>query len=229
MNNSINRYIDAAILIPSLSRSEVISAVNKCIGYGVYSVCMRPADIELAVKMCKGTKTLVSTVLSFPHGNGTFASKSFEAEEYVNLGVNEIDMVINYGNVKSGLWDLVGKDIEAVSKITKNADVLLKVIFETSQLSIDEIKKTTEIAILAGADYVKTSTGFNGSGATVEAVEVMLKSSSNKIKVKASGGIRDLKTAEMFIKLGCHRLGIGFSSLDAINGELNQENSAGSY
>jgi deoxyribose-phosphate aldolase len=110
------------------------------------------------------------------------------------------------------LWDLVLSDIKAVADITKQAGVLLKVIFETCTLSVEEIKKTTEICIEAGADFVKTSTGFHNKGATDEAVKAMIEAAKGRIKVKASGGIRDLETAKKYLDFGCERLGVGYST-----------------
>lgn len=135
---------------------------------------------------------------------------------YISKGIHEIDMVVNYGYVKSGLWDLVEKDIKSVSTITKSSNIPLKVIFETAQLTIDEIKKTTLIAIKSNADFVKTSTGFNGEGATIQNVEAMLQAAEGKIKVKASGGIRDFKAAKIYIDMGCKRLGIGYPAIVGI-------------
>jgi deoxyribose-phosphate aldolase len=158
----------------------------------------------------------VGCVLNFPHGVGLSTVKAFEAEQYLNLGVAEMDMVVNYGFIKSGRWDLVEDDIVAVTRLTQPAGVVLKVILETAMLSLDEIGRATTIAAQAGADFVKTSTGFNGEGATVEAVQAMLAAAGDKIKVKASGGIRDLERAKLFIGLGCQRLGINYTSVQTI-------------
>ena len=115
-----------------------------------------------------------------------------------------------------GRWHVVEDDITAVTRITQPAGVVLKVILETAMLSLDEISRATIIAAQAGADFVKTSTGFNGEGATVEAVQTMLAAAGDKIRVKASGGIRDLERANLFIELGCQRLGVNYTSVPAI-------------
>lgn len=211
-----NKYIDHAVLKPEMTREEVLSAIQLGIDYRVKTVCVRPCDIDLAVKMCRGTETGVSCVLAFPHGTVPSEVKRMEAEVYVKKGVDEIDMVANYGYIRSKLWDEVEKDIKAVSDVTRPTKVLLKVILETSQLTEEEIIKATECAINAGADFVKTSTGFYGEGATVSAVQAMLKAAGGRIQVKASGGIRNAEQARVFLDMGVTRLGNGFSSTPVI-------------
>lgn len=226
---SLNRYLDHAVLKPEMSIAEATAAIQLGIDYKVKTVCVRPWDIELAVAMCRGTETEVSCVLGFPHGTLPSALKAEEAKLYVKQGVNEIDMVVNYGLIRSSEWDRVRKDIEAVSEVTRLASVGLKVIFETSQLNQDQIALATEAAIAAQADFVKTSTGFYGEGATVEAVETMVKTAAGRIKVKASGGIRDAKTAQMFVEMGCDRLGVGYSTTPVLCGDGTAPAVQGNY
>lgn len=216
MDYEYNRYLDHAVLKPEMTQEETREAIRLGIDYKVKTVCVKPCDIDLAVSMCKGTETEVSCVLAFPHGNTLSEIKALEAKHYIEKGVHEIDMVVNYGYIRSSLWDEVYEDIKAVSGVTKPKGVILKVILETSQLSRDEIIKSTECAIRAGADFVKTSTGFYGGGAAVEAVKAMLDASQGRIKVKASGGIRNREQAKMFLDMGVHRLGNGYSSTPAI-------------
>ncbi len=213
---SVSRYLDAAILKPEATRKEAIAAIGECLKFKTMTACVRPCDIELAKSICKGTDTLVSCVLNFPHGNDLGDAKQAEAELYVKKGVAEIDMVANFGLARSGEWKLYEDDIRVVSEVTKKAGVILKVIFETCYLSIEEIRLCTKAAISAEADFVKTSTGFGTGGATEEAVKAMLEVSAGKIKVKPSGGIRDFARAKMFLDMGCHRLGVNFSSVAAI-------------
>lgn len=208
----INTYIDHAVLKPEMTQEEVKDAIQLGIDYKVKTVCVRPCDIELAVEMCRGTQTGVSCVLSFPHGTTLSEIKAAEARVYIQLGVDEIDMVVNYSYIRSKLWQKVEDDIKAVTDIAKQSNVLVKVIFETSQLTKDEIAKATECAIRAGADFVKTSTGFYGEGATIEDVQTMLDAANGRIMVKASGGIRDAEQAQVFLNMGVSRLGNGFSS-----------------
>ncbi len=214
--NSLNRYIDAAVLKPEFTQSESIEAIKACVQLETFSVCVRPCDITLAQSLCKGTSTAVCVVLGFPHGVQLSESKGEEARRYISMGVDEIDMVANYGYIKSGKWDSVKADIEIVAKQTKAAGIVMKVIFETAHLTTDEISKTVELCIEAGADFVKTSTGFNGEGASEEAVRTMLKTAAGRIKVKPSGGIRDTARAKMFIEMGADRLGIGWNACEAI-------------
>ncbi|HZK27928.1 MAG TPA: deoxyribose-phosphate aldolase [Thermoclostridium sp.] len=207
-----NKYIDHAVLKPEMTQEEVKDAIQLGIDYKVKTVCVRPCDIVLAVQMCRGTQTSVSCVLSFPHGTTLPEVKATEAKVYIQQGVDEIDMVVNYSYIRSKLWQKVEDDIKAVTNVAKGSNVLTKVIFETSQLTKEEISMATECAIKAGANFVKTSTGFYGEGATVDVVQTMLDTANGRIKVKASGGIRDAKQAQVFLDMGVSRLGNGFSS-----------------
>ncbi|MDR1384207.1 MAG: deoxyribose-phosphate aldolase [Planctomycetaceae bacterium] len=230
MTQPINLYLDHAVLKPEMTRQEAIGWIQSGIQYKVKTVCVRPCDIDLAVKLCGGTDTSVSCVLGFPHGCVCTESKAAEAALYVAKGVAEIDMVANYGWIRSGLWDDVLADVKAVVEIAHAKNVAVKVIFETSQLTLEEIAKTTEICIAANADFVKTSTGFNGGGATEEGVDCMLKTAAGRIKVKPSGGIRDAARAKMFVERGADRLGINGSSTPAIcDGESQPACSCGGY
>ncbi len=212
----INRYLDAAILKPELTENEVKAAISESVKWKTKTVCVRPCDIALAKRMTAGTETGVSCVLAFPHGATTTAVKAFEAAEYIALGTDEIDMVANFGKIRSGDWDYVEKDIRAVCDVCRAKKVPLKVIFETCFLTTDEIARTTEICVKAGADFVKTSTGFASGGATVEAVKTMLDAAKGRIKVKPSGGIRDAATAEEYVRMGAERLGTNFTASEAL-------------
>jgi deoxyribose-phosphate aldolase len=214
----ICRYLDHAVLKPEMTRDEAAAAIRMGVQYNVRTVCVRPCDIALAQELCRSSQTDVCCVLGFPHGSILPASKADEAKRYVDLGVAEVDMVANYGWVRSGLWTQVQEDIEAVSRVTGSAGVALKVIFETAMLTLDQVAKTTEICVAAGAQFVKTSTGFNGDGATEDGVRTMLRTAKGRIAVKASGGIRDAARAKLFIEIGCQRLGVGYSSTPAICG-----------
>ena len=220
----ISRYFDSAILKPNMTEDEVKQAIKDCIACDSYTVCVRPCDIALAVEMCKGTNTKVSCVLDFPHGDSTAEGKAALAELYAPTGVSEIDMVMNYGYARSGKWDEVKRGIEGVVKAAKKHGVGIKVIFETCELTEEEIRRGTEICIEAGADFVKTSTGFAASGASEEAVTTMLDEAKGRIKVKPSGGIRNYETAKKYVDMGASRLGIGFgSALKICEGEKEAE------
>lgn len=214
----ISRYFDHAVLKPGMTEQEVKDAIQMGIDYDVYSVCVRPCDIDLAVSMCKGTNTVVSCVLDFPHGDSSAEGKAALAKLYAAKGVAEIDMVMNYGYARSGKWDEVKRGIEGVVREAKGRDVGVKVILESCALTLDEVKKATEICIEAGADFVKTSTGFAASGASEEAVRAMVEAARGRIEVKASGGIRDLETARRYVEMGAARLGVGYGSTPTICG-----------
>lgn len=222
---NIARYFDAAILKPDMTPAQVEEAIKECISYDSYSVCVRGCDIDLAVRLCQGTNTVVSCVLDFPYGYGGVDAKRAAAREYAAKGVKDIDMVMNYGAARGGNWDIVEAEIRAVVEEAHKQGVIVKVIFETSQLDLDQVRKATEVSIAAGADFVKTSTGFNGAGATVEAVQVMLDTAKGRAKVKPSGGIRNYETAKMYVDMGAQRLGIGYSSCKVIcEGGTSSEN-----
>ena len=212
----MNRYLDHAVLVPQMTREEAIALIQLGIDYQVKTVCVRPCDISLAVEMCYKTDTGVSCVLGFPHGTTCSESKAAEAALYAKKGVADIDMVANYGWIRSGLWDDVRKDIKTVVDVAHARNVLVKVIFETSQLTLEQVSRATEISIEADADYIKTSTGFNGEGATEEVVACMLKTANGRIMVKPSGGIRDAARAKLFVDMGVHRLGVNGASTPAI-------------
>lgn len=223
METSINRYLDAAVLYPELERGKAREAIKSLIDYRCRTVCIRPCDLEMAVGLCRGTASEVCVVLNFPHGCGMSVAKAQEAYAYVEAGAQEIDMVANYGLIRSGEWDLVQADIAAVSGVTGPRDVLLKVILETSELNLDQIRRATECTIAAQADYVKTSTGFASGGATMEAVETMLEAAEGRIRVKASGGIRTYEQARRYVDMGVERLGVGYTAVSAICGGTSSE------
>jgi deoxyribose-phosphate aldolase len=229
MKTPISRYIDHAVLKPEMTVQEAHNAIAQGIAYKVKTVCVRPCDIPMAIQLCKGSETDVCCVLAFPHGDIPTASKEAEAKLYIVLGVKEIDMVANYGHIRSHEWTLVLQDIAAVAAIAKRAGILLKVIVETAMLTISEIAKTTEICVEAGADYVKTSTGFNGEGATEAGVKAILETAAGRILVKASGGIRDRARAQLFIDMGCSRLGVGYNSTSVICDEKPLASRGGDY
>lgn len=214
--NTLNRYLDAAVLKSEMTQEEATAAIKACIELKTFSVCVRPCDIPLAQSLCKDSETKVCVVLGFPHGDQLSSSKADEARRYIEMGVDEIDMVANYGWAKSGDWHAVQADIAGVAEQTKAAGIVMKVIFETAHLDAGEIAKLTEVAISAGADYVKTSTGFNGEGAKVDDVRIMIDTAAGRAKVKPSGGIRDAAAAQQFIDMGASRLGVGWNSCAAI-------------
>ena len=135
MAKTINRYLDAAVLYPEMARKDARKAIKTIIEYQCRTACIRPCDIGIAVEQCQGTQTDVCVVLGFPHGCGLSEVKALEAKAYIDKGVHEIDMVVNYGFIRSHEWDLVENDIRSVSEVTGPAGVILKDIPETSELS----------------------------------------------------------------------------------------------
>lgn len=219
LDMELSRYIDSSPLNPSMTSDEVRAAIEEAVRLRCCSVCVQPADIAHAAEICRGTDTRVCTVLDFPHGKAPAAIKEIEARYYMEYGAEEIDMVMNYGLARSGRWEEVETEIRAVVNAAHARNVSVKVIFEASQLSAEEIARATEVSIAAGADFVKTATGFFGTGATEEQLRIMLDTAHGRCKVKASGGIRDYNTAKKFLEMGVHRLGIGSSSVRKILAE----------
>ncbi len=212
----IASYFDAAVLKPQYNEAEVRAEIQNAIDHQSYSVCVRPCDLPIATEMTKGTATKVSVVLGFPHGDQTTAVKVFEAKDTMQYHPTDVDMVNNIGWIRSGKWDLYEDEVRQVAAVVHAGGANLKVIFEISQLTVDEIKAATKACVRAGADFVKTSTGFTGTGASEEAVAAMLEAGEGKISVKASGGIRDYARAKMFVEMGCKRLGVGSTSVTPI-------------
>lgn len=213
---NLAQYIDAAVLAPQLSDEEARQQTQMVIDHQCKTVCVRPASLAEATAMCQGQVTRPSVVLGFPHGDQTTATKVAEARDTMRHAPLEVDMVNNIGMVRSGNWDAYEAEVRAVAEVVQGGGARLKVILETSQLTREEIMEATRACIRAGADFVKTSTGFTGEGATEEAVQAMLEAAQGRIEVKASGGIRDANRAQMFIAMGVSRLGIGAASVPQI-------------
>jgi len=212
----IARYIDHAVLKPGMTPEEIRAAIQLGIDYQVKTVCVHPRDIETAVAMCHGTDTGVSCVLDFPHGAGGLEYKRAMAAIMSPRGIVEIDMVMNYGAARGGDWDTVQEEIQAVVDEAHPKGVGVKVILETSELTPEQIVRACQVSVAAGADFVKTSTGFASGGSTVESVRLMLDTVAGKCRVKPSGGIRCYAAARQYIEMGAERLGVGFSGTPAI-------------
>ena len=201
--------IDHAVLKPNQTIDDVGKNAAMCIEYGVASMCVRPCDIKLAADLLKDSPVMVSCVLSFPHGADTTATKIFQAEEAIEDGVQEIDMVMNIGQFLSGNYAFVLNDIQAVADVAHASNVKVKVIQESCFLTLEQVAKACELSLEAGADFVKTSTGFGPSSATPDIIEVMVKTVGGKMGIKASGGIRTWEQAVGYLEQGATRLGIG--------------------
>lgn len=201
--------IDHAVLKPELTEQEVRDNAKMCIERGVASLCVRPCDVKLAAELLAGSPVMVSCVLSFPHGADATPTKAFQAKQAIEDGVREIDMVMNIGQFLSGNYDAVREDIKAVVDVAHAAGVKVKVIQESGLLTLEQVAKACELSEEAGADFVKTSTGFNAGPATPEIIDVMIKTVGERMQVKPSGGIRDWPTAVAYLDQGVDRLGVG--------------------
>lgn len=206
---SVAKMMDHAVLKPAMTDEDIRKNAAMCAARGIGDLCVRPTDAALAAHLLKGTGTTVAVVVGFPHGANRSEVKALEARLAIEDGADELDMVMNIGKFLSGEYDTVRRDIAAVVAEAKPKGVVVKVIIETCLLTLEQVARACELAIEGGADFVKTSTGFNGEGAAPEAVAVMLKTCAGRAKVKPSGGIRDWDTALRFVRMGADRLGVG--------------------
>ncbi|HIU13331.1 MAG TPA: deoxyribose-phosphate aldolase [Candidatus Fimiplasma intestinipullorum] len=202
---NLAKYIDHTNLKPEATPQDINRLIDEAKTYHFASVCINPCYVGYAKKKLQDSDVKVCTVIGFPLGANTSAVKAFETAEAIRQGADEIDMVIAIGALKAGLYQEVQQDIEAVVKASQGH--LVKVILETCLLSREEIVKACQLAMAAGAQFVKTSTGFNKHGATVEDVALMKATVGEKMMVKASGGIRTLQDALQMIEAGASRLG----------------------
>ena len=204
----LSTYIDHTVLKPTTSVTDIIRLCEEAATHKFAAVCVPPCYVGLAANQLRGTGTNVATVIGFPLGSSTTAVKVAETKDAVENKADDVDMVINVGAIKSGMWDAVTADIRAVVEAAGDAKV--KVIIETSQLTDEEKVRATECTIEAGADFVKTSTGFIGGGATVEDVMLLRRTIEEKgssCRIKASGGIRTKADALAMIEAGADRIG----------------------
>ncbi|HFU4126612.1 TPA: deoxyribose-phosphate aldolase [Streptococcus suis] len=211
----LNKYIDHTILKPETTQEQVEKILSEAKEYDFASVCVNPTWVSLAAESLKDSDVNVCTVIGFPLGANTSAVKAFETEDAIANGADEIDMVINVGALKAGNDALVLDDIKAV--VDASGDKLVKVIIEACLLTDDEKVRACQLSKEAGADYVKTSTGFSTGGATVADVTLMRKTVGPDMGVKASGGARSYEDAIAFIEAGASRIGAS-SGVAIMNG-----------
>jgi deoxyribose-phosphate aldolase len=221
----IARTIDHAVLKPDATLDDVRSACKMARRLGILSVCVRPSDVPVAVEALSGSETIVGTVLGFPHGTTSTAAKVAEARQAFADGAREVDMVLNIGRLLSGDLAYVEHDIRAVAEEAYRHGGLLKVIFETFYLDDERKKAACAICTRSGVDFVKTSTGFAGGGATIPDLDLMRRESGPEVALKASGGVRDLDAVLAAISVGATR--IGTSSTEAILREAAEREAAG--
>ena len=201
------KTIDHSLLRPELTRDDVIAGCELARKYDVASVCVKPCHVKLAAEMLRGSTVAVGTVIGFPHGAHTTAIKVAEAEQAMNDGATELDMVLNIGALRGGESDYVRADIQAVCEVAHARGAKVKVIFENAYLTDTEKILACELSEEAGADWVKTSTGFAPSGATLEDLRLMRAHVSPRVQVKAAGGVRTLDALLDVIDAGCTRCG----------------------
>jgi deoxyribose-phosphate aldolase len=201
------KVIDHSLLKPELTEQEVINGCKVAAKYHTATVCVKPCHVSLAAKELAGTDVKVSTVIGFPHGSHLTAIKVAEAQAAMDDGAVELDMVLNIGQLRSGKADYVQADIKAVCEVAHGRGVKVKVIFENAYLNEEQKILACKISEAAGADWVKTSTGFAPSGATIEDLKLMRANVSEKVQIKAAGGVRTLDALLAVIDAGCTRCG----------------------
>ncbi|MGM0501212.1 MAG: deoxyribose-phosphate aldolase [Bacillota bacterium] len=204
--SEVAAVIDHTILNPDIAEKDVEIKCKEALEYGFASVCVNPNFVKLVADRLKGSDVKVCTVIGFPLGERTSEAKAFAVKNALKNGAEEIDMVLNIGALKSKAWDIVKADIKAVVNAA-GGDAVVKVILETCYLDEDEIKKACQVVQEAGADFVKTSTGFGTGGAEVEDVKLMRETVGDELGVKASGGIGSMEDALAMIEAGATRIG----------------------
>lgn len=211
LSKPLNKYFDHTLLKPEATRGQIDKLCDEARQYDFYSVCVNTCYVGRCADNLKDTDVKVAAVVGFPLGACTTAVKAFETEEACKDGASEIDMVLNLGAFKDGLYDYIRDDIYAVVEAAARYNAIVKVILETCLLSPEEIQKACRLAKEGGAHFVKTSTGFNSGGAKVEDVALMKQTAGDALQVKASGGIRDYDTVMAMIEAGADRIGASAS------------------
>lgn len=217
VNTSIAAMIDHTLLKPEATRQQIESLCQEAKEYKFASVCVNPTWVGTAKELLQGSGVMVCTVIGFPLGATTSETKAFETKNAIENGAEEVDMVINIGALKDHNDELVEKDIRAVVEAAKGK-AHTKVIIETSLLTNEEKIRACELAVKAGADFVKTSTGFSTGGATAEDIALMRKTVGPDLGVKASGGVRSTEDVQKMIEAGATRIGAS-SSIAIVNGK----------
>jgi deoxyribose-phosphate aldolase len=201
------KVIDHSLLRPELTEQDVSDGCELAARYHTATVCVKPCHVRLAAGMLKGTDVKVSTVIGFPHGSNLTSTKVAEAQAALDQGAVELDMVLNIGQLRSGKADYVREDIRAVCDAAHARGAKVKVIFENAYLTDEQKILACQLSEAAGADWIKTSTGFAPSGATLEDLKLMRANVSQKVQVKAAGGVRTLDAILAVIDAGCTRCG----------------------
>lgn len=214
----LNKYIDHTLLKADATKDKIEALCKEAKEYDFASVCVNSYWVSTCAELLKGTAVKVCTVIGFPLGAMSSAAKAFETKEAISCGAEEVDMVLNIGEMKAGNYDAVQKDIEAVVEAAQGHCV--KVILENCLLTKEEIVKACELCMNAKATFVKTSTGFSTSGATIEDVKLMKETVKAVCKVKAAGGVRTYEDMEQMIQAGADRIGTS-AGVQLMNKEEN--------
>jgi deoxyribose-phosphate aldolase len=227
---NLAKMIDHTLLKPDATQEEIAQLCFEARKYGFASVCINPTWVSLSAQLLKGSPVKVCTVIGFPLGATSSETKAFETETAIRQGATEIDMVINIGALKARDLETVARDIRGVVNAAHAHNIIVKVIIETALLTDEEKTIASLISKEAGADFVKTSTGFAGGGATVQDVELMRKAVGTQMGVKASGGVRTYEDAASMIKAGATRIGAsaGVKIIQGPSGQASSGNGAGS-
>jgi deoxyribose-phosphate aldolase len=217
-DSNLARMIDHTLLKPDATEKDIEQLCAEARQYGFASVCVNPSFVKLCARLLQNTGVNVCAVIGFPLGAASSATKAFETRQAIKDGAREVDMVINTGMLKSGRFDFVEEDIRAVVSVARHFGALTKAILEMCLLTEEEKVKACTLAKNAGADFVKTSTGFSKGGATPEDVALMRKTVGQKLGVKASGGVRSREQAQALIASGANRIGAS-ASVKIVAGE----------
>jgi deoxyribose-phosphate aldolase len=219
----IAKLIDHTALKPDTKKDDILKVLEEAKKYGFASVCINPVWVKLAAEELAGQGVEVCTVIGFPLGANTTETKVYETKDVIAKGATEVDMVINIGALKAGANDLVEKDIYEVVQAAKGK-ALVKVIIETCLLTDEEKIRACQLSVKAGADFVKTSTGFSTGGATSKDIALMRKTVGENVGVKASGGIRTREDAEKMVEAGASRIGASASVAIVLNDKESATN-----
>lgn len=221
----VAKMIDHSLLRPDMSIDEIREGCRIAKEFGTATICVKPSEVDICVEELRGTDVLVTTVIGFPHGGATTPCKVFEAQDAIERGCKELDMVLNIGRMVSGDFEYVKQDIKAVVDAAHSGGVIVKVILENAYLTPQLIEKACMLCESAGADFVKTSSGYAKTGATIADLKLMRKSVSDKVRVKAAGGVRTLDQALSVRAAGAVRFGA--TATRAILDEAKKREEAG--
>ena len=218
MLTGINKYLDHTLLSPESTADQIKNLCAEAILYDFATVCVPPVYVGQCSKYLRDTGVAVCTVVGFPFGYQDMTTKIAEAKHLMDQGAEELDVVVNLAALKSGNWELIKDEVDRISTSIQMKDKTMKLIFETGRLTPDEIYRLCKICIDYRVDYAKTSTGFNGPGASIDLITFMKSNLEGKVKIKASGGIRTHQDAVAMIHAGADRIGTS-SAVAIANGQ----------